>query len=255
LILDILPFQALLSLSKTSHALRASAEPFLYRSIHWDWKHPLLERMLMLLRTLSDRPYVANYIWHVSMNNWRAPFQTEETIQIGSSDGDWVAKQHRFRPTLRWARMLVRAAKYPAKMEQEWVTFLSNGDEHAYATILLSLLHNLRSLRLDFLFVVKNGGMPGTMLHHSLFGNSPPGLLSRFTKLEMVDYGSNVPLRSFEKKPGYFGHEQSVRTLVPPSLSKDSRDLAPKHGWDYLADRSCRHVELSPFFLVAQSYY
>lgn len=217
LILEQLPFQELLSLSKTSRDLRDSAEPYLYRSIHWDWSNPPLDRVLMLLRTIAERPHVASYIWHVSMNNWGAVYEVEGNFQLARAKGAWMKKHQRFRPTLRWARMLVRSAKYPPKMEQKWVSLLANGNEYAYATVLLSLLHNLRSLRLDFSFVAEHG-LPGMMLYHSLFANVPPGLLSKFTKLEMVDYGGNAPLINFESSELFGKNHQFMPWFHLPSL-------------------------------------
>jgi hypothetical protein len=198
LVLENLSFEDLFNASLASRDLRASAEPYLYRSIHWDWSDPPLEQILMLLRTIADRPYIANYIRHLTMKNWKAPFYGEEQLHIGRTEKkQWMKLHQRFRPTTRWARILLRGAKYPPKVEKEWVHLLAEGDAYAYATVLLSLSHNLRSLRLDFAFITERG-LPGQMLHHSLFGNAPTGVLTKFTKLEMVDYGGNVPLVGFE---------------------------------------------------------
>jgi hypothetical protein len=217
LVLEKLSFQDLLNVSITSRDLRASAEPYLYRSIHWDWRNPPLERILMLLRTIAERPYVADYIWHVTMMNWEAAHSGEEDYQIGRAEKQWMKQHQRFRPTLRWVRMLVRAAKFPTNVEKQWVTLLAEGDEYVHATLLLSLLHNLRSLRLDFAFITELG-LPGVMLHHSLFGNVPSNLLSKFTKLEMVDYGGNVPLVSFESLRVFGMNHQFMPWFHLPSL-------------------------------------
>lgn len=66
------------------------------------------------------------------------------------------------------------------------------GNSYAYAAILLSQLHNLQSLRLDYSFVWKSG-FPGLMLKHTLF-STPKGVLPSFNSLTTIDYGSNVPL-------------------------------------------------------------
>lgn len=194
-ILEYLPKQDLNNLSRVSHDTHASAEPFLYRSIHWNWKNPPVHKIMLLLRTISERPELAYYIWHVSLVWWDVESQGK-AVSIPKGEGNWTKMMLQFRPTLRWARKVVRDAKVSAKLDTKWLGRLFDGDAYAYATLLVSLLHNLRSLRLDFSFLLE-GGFPGEMLHHSLFGNAPPGILSRFSKLEMADYGSNFPLKEF----------------------------------------------------------
>ncbi|KAI2710262.1 hypothetical protein CBS147332_5963 [Penicillium roqueforti] len=190
-ILEYLPNQDSNNLSKVSHDTRASTEPFLYRSIHWDWQHPPIDKILLLLRTISERPELASYIWHVSLVWWDVESQrTEVTVPEGRAE--WNKMMLEYRHTLIWARKLVRDANFPANRDIRWLGRLFDGDAYAYATVLILQLHNLRSLRLDFSFVLEEG-FPGEMLHHSLFGDAPPGMLSQFSKLEMVDYGSNFP--------------------------------------------------------------
>ncbi|CAI7651454.1 unnamed protein product [Penicillium glandicola] len=192
-VLECLPKHDLNNLSQVSHDTRASAEPFLYRSIHWDWKQPPIRKIMLLLRTISEQPRLAYHVWHVSLVWWdiELPHETEPSIPTG--DDDWAKTKLHFRPTLRWARKLIRDAKFLETVDTKWLGRLLDGDPYVYATLLVSQLHNLHSLRLDFSFVLE-GGLPGKMLHHSLFGNAPPSILSRFSKLEMVDYGSNMPL-------------------------------------------------------------
>ncbi|KAF7530322.1 hypothetical protein PCG10_003693 [Penicillium crustosum] len=193
-ILERLPLQDLNNLSQVSRNIRVSAEPFLYRSIHWDWKNPPIHRILLLLRIISMRPKLASYIRHVSLVWWDVESDKGTEICIPKGEVDWGKMMLQFRPTLRWARKVVRDAKFEAKFDTKWITRLFDGDAYVYATVLISQLHNLCSLRLDYSFVLE-GGFPGEMLHHSLFGNAPPGILSRFSKLEMADYGSNLPLK------------------------------------------------------------
>ncbi|KAJ5529490.1 hypothetical protein N7527_002883 [Penicillium freii] len=218
-ILQRLPQQDLNNLSQVSRDTRVSAEPFLYRSIHWDWKNPPIHRILLLLRTISVRPDLASYIRHVSLVWWDVESQEGTDICIPKGEVNWGKMMLQFRPTLRWARKVVRDSKFEARLDTQWITRLFDGDAYVYATVLISQLHNLRSLRLDYSFVLE-GGFPGEMLHHSLFGNSPPGVLSRFSKLEMVDYGSNLPLKKpRDDKPIKIGRAcQFVPWFHLPSL-------------------------------------
>ncbi|CAG8161339.1 unnamed protein product [Penicillium nalgiovense] len=195
-ILEYLPKQDLNNLSRVSHDIRDSTELFLYRGIHWDWRNPPTPKILALLRTISERPELAGYIWHVSFVWWDVGSERTEVARPKGGVAGWAKMMLQFRPTLRWSRKVVRNAKYTSKFITRWLTGLFDGDPYVYATLLISQLHNLRSLRLDFSFVLE-GGFPGEMLHHSLFGDAPPGALSRFSKLEMADYGSNLPLSEF----------------------------------------------------------
>ncbi|OQE42388.1 hypothetical protein PENCOP_c004G01403 [Penicillium coprophilum] len=195
-ILEFLPKEDLNSLSQVSHDTRASAEPFLYRSIHWDWQRPQVHRILCLLRAIYDRPELACYIWNISFVWWNV--ESHRNISIPKGKLDWTKTMLEFRPTLRWARKIVRDAKFPANLDTKLIQRINDGDAYVYATLLISQLHNLRSLRLDFSFILE-GGFPGEVLHHSLFGNAPPGVLTQFSKLEMADYGSNLPLTEFRE--------------------------------------------------------
>jgi hypothetical protein len=76
------------------------------------------------------------------------------------------------------------------------VSYLRAGDEYACATVLLSLLHHLRSLRLDFKSLIKRD-LPGQMLRHAIFGNASESV-SRFLKLEKVYHGNNTPYLNME---------------------------------------------------------
>jgi hypothetical protein len=57
------------------------------------------------------------------------------------------------------------------------------------------------------------------MLHHSLFGDAPPGALSRFSKLEMADYGSNLPLSEFRDGTSLVKTCQFIPWFHLPSLN------------------------------------
>ncbi|KAJ6179719.1 hypothetical protein N7519_010180 [Penicillium mononematosum] len=217
-ILGYLPKQDLNNLSRVSHDIRNSTELFLYRNIHWDWRNPPTNKIMALLRTISERPELADYIWHVSFVWWDVgPERTEDFLPKGGVAG-WAKLMLQFRPTLSWSRRAVRKAKYPSKSVTRWQARLFDGDPHVYATVLISQLHNLRSLRLDYSFVLE-GGFPGEMLHHSLFGDAPPGALSRFSKLEMADYGSNLPLSEFRDGVSLINTCQFIPWFHLPSLN------------------------------------
>ncbi|KAJ5194278.1 hypothetical protein N7491_001614 [Penicillium cf. griseofulvum] len=240
-VLECLPKHDLDSLSRVSHDIRTSVEHFLYRSIHWDWEHPQVHKILCLLRTISERRELADHIRHVSFVWWDVE-SCQTNIIIPKGKIDWAKAMLRFRPTLRWARKIVRDVKFPPKLHAKWKARLLDGDAYVYATLLVSQLHNLRSLRLDFSLLLE-GGFPGELLHQSLFGNAPPGVLTRFSKLEMVDYGSNLPITEFRDtiysaEPCQFipwFHLPSLKTLEIWLQSLDGITVfpgqMPKRSW------------------------
>ncbi|KAJ5721978.1 hypothetical protein N7488_000013 [Penicillium malachiteum] len=70
-----------------------------------------------------------------------------------------------------------------------WITALENANPYAFVSILVSQLHNLQSLRLDYSFVW-DSGFPGLMLWHALSSSSSS--FFKFKSLKDVDYGGNI---------------------------------------------------------------
>lgn len=184
-ILDLLPVRDLISVSRTSAELNASAEPLLYRSISWEWDNVPIRRILQLLRAAWQRPERLLYVRHVS---WLSSDQMGEWT-VSELNADWSQEKADYTDVIQRAQAIVDKAEFPDA--SKWHQALADGDAYAFATILLSQMHNLQSLRLDYTFVWRSG-YPGLMLKHALF-SAPEGLLSKFNDLETVDYGTNVP--------------------------------------------------------------
>jgi hypothetical protein len=104
-------------------------------------------------------------------------------------DGDWNLLSSLFQNEVNTAKDIVNKAQFPSP--EKWIHALENGDPYAFVAILLSQLHNLRSLELDYTFVWQSG-FPGLMMRHALL-SAPQNTLSSFTKLSVVEYGMNVP--------------------------------------------------------------
>lgn len=85
----------------------------------------------------------------------------------------------------------IKKAKTPKHDVPKWTTAIKDGDPYALVAILLSQLHNLEPLRLNYTFVWQSG-FPGLMLKHALF-SAPEGTMSKFSRSLLADYGSNVP--------------------------------------------------------------
>jgi len=138
---------------------------------------------------------------------------------------DWSAKQLEYSDVVEQAQAIVNKAKFPNA--EKWNKALQDGNPYAFVTIILSQLHKLKSLQLDYSFVWMLG-LPGLMLRHALF--SAPlegGSLSAFDSFIMVDYGGNVrqselleEIGDFNDVPGYptCDSEQFMAWFYLPSI-------------------------------------
>ena len=192
-IAEHLPQEDLPALSLVSKDIRSTVEPLLYQTISWPWDEPIpTRRILRLLRTIMRRPELASHVHHLSLISTREVFSSESWTPP-ETDIDWDAEQTKYHDVVRLAQGLVDDARFPDTAK--WKQALRNGDPHAFASILLSRLHNLRSLRLDYMFVWMSG-FPGLMLKHALIPTTPASgstaSLPTFQFLEKADYGSNA---------------------------------------------------------------
>lgn len=206
--------------SKTCRALRASAEPSLYRRITIDWDTPCLRTPLQLLRTFFARPELANFVYHVaSFRQYNIDFEWFSWPNPWHLR-DWPREQTVFIDVVDKTIDLIQRAQFPDA--DEWIQALYEGDLHAFWSVCISKLHNLRSLRLDYSFVWQ-GGYPGRMVKHALLASN--NILPRFEALQMVDYGGNVPL------PELCGHlPEELETEGFPSVYNKEQFV----GWFYL---------------------
>lgn len=70
-------------------------------------------------------------------------------------NADWSQKKADYTDVIQRAQAIVDKAEFLDA--SSWHQALADGDAYAFATILLSQLHNLRSLRLDYTFVWRSG--------------------------------------------------------------------------------------------------
>lgn len=210
------------SVVATSRDLQASSESSLYRHVNIDWIKPPLKRVLTLFRVIHERPDLASQIHHVSMIPSKLEYPAEMQIQKWNPpqiDGDWNQLASLFQNEVNVAKDIITKAQFPSLAN--WIYALENGDPYAFVAVLLSQLHNLQSLQLDYTFVWQFG-FPGLMMRHALL-SAPENSLSRFAELSIVEYGMNVPQsREF--------HELGARFIdaFPPC---DPEQFA---GWFYL---------------------
>ncbi|KAI9043860.1 F-box protein [Aspergillus affinis] len=187
-ILDHLSLDDALSLSTSCNALQASSMPFALRDVRMDWTNRPRRQVLQLLQIIFENPEYASDIQHVSMMASNYPWEDVDPAT------DWENERHEFKDVPDQAMDLVRRAGL--RNVDEWHLAIHGGNIYALATVFLSQLRNLKSLRLDYSFVWWDG-YPGIMLKHALL--HPNGVFSTFDQLETVEYGANVPLAETER--------------------------------------------------------
>lgn len=210
------------SIVATCRDLRVSSEASLYRQVNIDWRTPPLKRVLALFRVIHERPDLASCIHHVSMIPSTLDYPTDDQMKKWvppQIDGDWDQLSSVFQNEVNAAKEIITKAEFPS--QTKWIDAIEHGDPYAFVAILLSQLHNLRSLQLDYTFVWQSG-FPGLMIRHALL-SAPENTLSRFAELSIVEYGMNVPQsRVF--------HELGAK-FIDAFPSCDQEQFA---GWFYL---------------------
>ncbi|KAJ6179608.1 hypothetical protein N7519_010069 [Penicillium mononematosum] len=113
----------------------------------------------------------------------------EDEWELPEIDGDCDQLSSLFQGEVNAAKDIIAKAQFPSS--EMWIHALEHGDPYAFVAVLLSQLHNIRSLQLDHTFVWQ-AGFPGLMMRHALLSASE-NTLSRFSQLSVVEYGLNVP--------------------------------------------------------------
>ena len=145
---------SLASISAVSRHFHTSALPLLYQRISFSWDYTPLTFILQLLWTVLQCPDIAFLIQHVAFvspqknvakHNWKTENVKDEAY--------WKEEVSRFTDVVKFALEVIQKAKFPEDEVPKWSTAIKNGDAYALVTILLSQLHKLESLQLDYSFV------------------------------------------------------------------------------------------------------
>ncbi|OJJ37793.1 hypothetical protein ASPWEDRAFT_39531 [Aspergillus wentii DTO 134E9] len=209
-VFDHLEADEIVTALAASRHLTASVRPSVYSRIAWEWNTVPRARILHLLRAVLQCPDLASNIQHVSIlssSEYAFDEKWQKDARFGQDEPFSDQDLQSFSDVVEQSQSIVDKGQFPEA--SKWNEALQNGNSYAYVTILLSQLHNLQSLRLDYSFVWQSG-FPGLMLKHALF-SAPKGVLPSFDSLTTIDYGSNVPLseefepylNSFDKLHGY----------------------------------------------------
>ena len=209
-VFDYMKTDEIVTMLSASRDLIASVRLSMYSTISWEWNSVPQARILSLLRAVLQCPELAANIQHVLILS-SSQYVFTETWKHDPRDGQdgprWDENLESFSDVVEQSQLIIDKAQFPDALK--WKEALQTGNCYAYVAILLSQLHNLESLRLDYSFVWKSG-FPGFMIKHALF-STPNTVLSSFSSLTAIDYGSNVPLseefdpifNNFDKLNGY----------------------------------------------------
>lgn len=178
------------------------------------WDSIPLTLILRQLRAIFRYPDIALLVQHISFLSSHEKVQDNYWDRGEVRDEDcWKVQIAQFPDVVESAIGLIRKAKFPEDEAAKWTTAIKDGDPYALVAILLSQLHNLETLRLDYTFVWQSG-FPGLMLKHALF-SAPEGTMSNFNHLILVDYGSNIPVPKWEQDIWYEEGEEGYPICDP----------------------------------------
>ena len=209
-VFDFMEADEVVTTLSASGDLIASVRPSMYSTIAWEWNTVPQARILRLLRAVLRFPELAANIQHVSILS-SSQYAFTESWKGDPRDGQngplWNQNLEVFSDVVEQSQLIVERGQFPEA--SKWNGALQKGNSYAYVAILLSQLHNLESLQLDYSFVWKSG-FPGLMMKHAVF-STPNTVLSSFHCLTAIDYGSNVPrseefdpiFNTFDKLNGY----------------------------------------------------
>lgn len=171
------------SLSLVSPLLHSFSNQFLYSDIDWIYHHdhrqPRYPPLLLLLRTLLERPKLALFIKRVNLDDHYLVYMEDhlkDLVPTGSLDLQ----------TVNAAMTLVSKMGLPQK--DRWHTALREGCVDAVIALILSQLSNLETLKLA-MCLVDESVFVGMVMTHLIMGR---GEAYFFNRLRYIKFAENV---------------------------------------------------------------
>ncbi|KAJ5709519.1 hypothetical protein N7493_009810 [Penicillium malachiteum] len=186
------------SLLFTSKSVHPFVESFLFKEMAWEWRPIPIRKILLLFRAILQKPERASHIQHFRLLSHQL-VSTIDEWELPICEADPKEELLGFKDVLQQAQTIVKTSKFPDT--NTWIVALEDANPYAFVSILLSQLHNLKSLRLDYSFIWQSG-FPGLMLRHALSSSSSS--LSNFESLKDVDYGGNIRRDKLSDGPDQF---------------------------------------------------
>ncbi|EJP60792.1 uncharacterized protein BBA_10260 [Beauveria bassiana ARSEF 2860] len=150
-LLNLLPLTDLLSMSRVSKSIYALSLPLIYSTIETTWVLGTMPPVVLLLRSLVERPELSGHIRNLRLEGNGVQGRTELT-ELPAFPID--------APLLSKASKIIKATKVP--FVDRWIHELQSGTVDAIVALLLAMLPNLTSLFLGPNFTVRSrlwGGM------------------------------------------------------------------------------------------------
>lgn len=149
-VLESLPAGDLRQCLFVSKYWNALATPYLYRETSWSWRPIPARRLSFLICAVLNQPKRASHIQHVRLLSDQnfTPTQCWEPPDCATDSTEDIID---FKDIVQWATAIIEDATFPDA--RVWIQELEGGNSYAYVSVLLSQLHNLRSLHLDYTFV------------------------------------------------------------------------------------------------------
>ncbi|GLA60408.1 hypothetical protein AtubIFM54640_000859 [Aspergillus tubingensis] len=194
----------LTSICLTSRTLNRVATRYLYRKIQWDWNGKMARYRIMslwttLVRNKDTRSRLCGLIREVHLLGRSPPPKTQiiesPGIQGCSPDLASITKNDKmpFYQEIDYLRYIVGCIIESPKDRSDWHRSIAARNVYAMVALLLPFLYNLRSLKLDYTFLV-NGGLPGVIFERLTSGYNicSAELRNNFDHLKEIDYGTNA---------------------------------------------------------------
>ncbi|PWY85474.1 hypothetical protein BO83DRAFT_328768 [Aspergillus eucalypticola CBS 122712] len=192
------------SISLTSRTLNRVATRYLYRKIQWDWngnmsRYRIMSLWTTLVRNKDTRSRLCGLIREVHLLGRSPPQKTQligsPGIQGCSPDLTYITKTDKmpFYQEIDYLQYIVGCIIESPKDRADWRRSIAARNVYAMVALLLPFLYNLRSLKLDYTFLV-NGGLPGVIIERLTSGANicSAELRNNFDHLEEIDYGTNA---------------------------------------------------------------
>ncbi|PWY96648.1 hypothetical protein BO94DRAFT_619740 [Aspergillus sclerotioniger CBS 115572] len=185
-VFDYLEPKSVANLSLTSFRWHKLSRAHLYRELHWHWGSIPRYRIAQHMITLFRYPHLLKYVQEVEIYSKESRLGANHSHVIS-----WPKEQLDYKLLKRALLDTVKGTGVPD--QRAWQEAIENKDPYAYVALLLPNPPNLRSLKLDYSFVAM-GGWPGLMLTHLTSSQIVDSRFEgAFNRLEVLDYGSNVP--------------------------------------------------------------
>ncbi|GKZ77696.1 hypothetical protein AnigIFM56816_000476 [Aspergillus niger] len=203
-ICEYLETRDLFNLCLTSRTINHVGTRYLYRKIKWDWKgkksrYRIMSLWTALVQDKDKRSRLCGFVREVHLLGSTPPKDTRivECPEIHESNPSSLSiirsDKVPFYQEIDYLRDVVSSVVESQKGRLAWFESIAARNVYALVALLLPILHNLRSLKLDYTFAV-HGGYPGQMIESLTSGKEihSAELQNNFEHLEVFDYGTNA---------------------------------------------------------------